>query len=42
MYRFIGSTPLGEEFPESRDRERTFTETIRLLSQYVQDGQDGR
>ncbi|MDE2779896.1 MAG: DUF1932 domain-containing protein [Chloroflexota bacterium] len=41
MYRFIGSTPLGEEFPESRDRERTFTETIRLLSQYVQDGQDG-
>ncbi|MDE2844999.1 MAG: DUF1932 domain-containing protein [Chloroflexota bacterium] len=42
MYRFIGSTPLGEEFPESRDRERTFTETIRLLSQYVQDGQGGR
>ena len=42
MYRFIGSTPLGEEFPESRDRERTFTETIRLLSQYVGDGQEGR
>jgi len=41
MYRFIGNTPLGEEFPESRDRERTFTETIRLLSQYVRDGQDG-
>ena len=35
MYRFIGSTPLGEEFPESRDRDRTFTETIRQLAQYV-------
>lgn len=37
MYRFIGSTPLGEEFPESRDKERTFTETIRILAQFVQD-----
>ncbi len=35
MYRFIGSTPLGEEFPESRDRERTFTETISQLADYV-------
>ncbi len=35
MYRFIGSTPLGEEFPESRDRDRTFTETIRQLARYV-------
>ena len=35
MYRFIGSTPLGEEFPESRDRERTFTETIQKLAGYV-------
>ena len=35
MYRFIGSTPLGEEFPESRDRHRTFTDTIRQLAQYV-------
>ncbi|MCY4365297.1 MAG: DUF1932 domain-containing protein [Chloroflexi bacterium] len=40
MYRFIGSTPLGEEFPESRDRERSFTDTIRLLSQYVQKEED--
>ncbi len=32
MYRFIGSTPLGEEFPESRDRDRTFTETISQLA----------
>ncbi|MYC28584.1 MAG: NAD(P)-dependent oxidoreductase [Chloroflexi bacterium] len=35
MYRLIGSTPLGEEFPESRDRERTFAETIRLLAESV-------
>ena len=35
MYRFIGGTPLGEEFPESRDRDRTFTETIRQLAQHV-------
>ena len=35
MYRLIGSTPLGEEFPESRDRDRTFTETIRQLVQHV-------
>ena len=36
IYRFIGSTPLGEEFPESRDRERTFSETIQQLAQQVQ------
>ncbi len=35
MYRFIGSTPLGGEFPESRDKERTFTETIRILADHV-------
>ena len=34
-YRFIGGTPLGEEFPESRDRDRTFTETIQQLAQHV-------
>ena len=36
MYRFIGSTPLGEESPESRDRGRTFTETIQKLAGYVE------
>ena len=36
MYRLIGSTPLGEEFPETRDRDRTFTETIRELARHVQ------
>ena len=35
MYRFIGSTPLGEEFPESRDRDRTFRETIAQLAEHV-------
>lgn len=40
MYQFIGDTPLGEEFPESRDRGRTFTDTIRELARHVppQDG----
>ncbi len=36
MYRFMGDTPLGEEFPESRDRERTFTDTIGQLATYVE------
>ncbi len=36
MYRLIGSTPLGEEFPETRDRDRTFTETISELARHVQ------
>ena len=36
MYRFIGDTPLGEEFPESRDRERTFADTIRQLAANVE------
>ena len=35
MYRFIGGTPLGEEFPESRDRNRSFTETIQQLAKQV-------
>ena len=38
MYRFIGDTPLGEETPESRDRDRTFTETIRQLARQAQPG----
>ena len=36
MYRFIGSTPLGDEFPESRDQERTFTDTIKQLAEWVE------
>ncbi len=41
MYEFIGSTPLGEESPESRDRDRTFTETIRQLAQSLRPHIDG-
>ena len=41
MYRLIGSTPLGEEFPESRDRERTFAETVEQLAQFVRSQQEG-
>ncbi len=33
MYRLVGDTPLGEETPESRDRERPLEETIRLLAE---------
>ena len=41
MYRLIGSTPLGDEFPESRDRDRTFIETIRQLAQHVRPQEAG-
>lgn len=39
MYEFIGSTPLGAESPETRDRDRTFVETIQQLAEHV--GKDG-
>ena len=39
MYRLIGSSPLGEEFPESRDRERTFSETIQQLAEHLRTSQ---
>ena len=42
MYRLIGSTPLGEEYPESRDRDRTFNETIRQLARHVKSGEKDR
>ena len=40
MYRLIGSTPLGDELPETRDRERTFTDTVQQLAQYLQSKQE--
>ena len=40
MYRLIGSSPLGDEFPESRDRERTFTETIQQLADHLRTSQE--
>ena len=36
MYRMIGETPLGEETPETADRERSLEETVRLLANWVQ------
>ena len=42
MYQFIGGTPLGEESPETRDRDRTFVETIRQLADHVGRGGDTR
>ncbi|MSQ05652.1 MAG: NAD(P)-dependent oxidoreductase [Dehalococcoidia bacterium] len=35
MYRLAGATPLGDEKPESRDRERSLEETVRLLAESV-------
>jgi 3-hydroxyisobutyrate dehydrogenase-like beta-hydroxyacid dehydrogenase len=37
MYRLVGGTPLDEEKPETRDRERTLEETVRLLAEFVQE-----
>ena len=33
IYRFVAATPLGQETPENRDRNRTGTEVVRLLAQ---------
>jgi len=33
MYRMIGETHLGDENPESRDKERDLAETIRLIAE---------
>jgi 3-hydroxyisobutyrate dehydrogenase-like beta-hydroxyacid dehydrogenase len=33
MYRLVGDTELGEETPESKDRERSLEETIRILTE---------
>ncbi|MQF95665.1 MAG: NAD(P)-dependent oxidoreductase [SAR202 cluster bacterium] len=32
MYRMIGATPLGDENPESRDKDRTLQETVRIIA----------
>ena len=41
MYRFMGSTPLGDERPETRDADRTLEETIRLLAGYISPDNSG-
>ncbi len=33
MYRMIGATPLGDENPETRDKDRDLAETIRLIAE---------
>jgi hypothetical protein len=37
MYRMIGATPLGDENPESRDKDRDLAETIRLIAEAMGD-----
>ncbi|MBL17023.1 MAG: 6-phosphogluconate dehydrogenase [Chloroflexi bacterium] len=37
MYRMIGATPLGDENPESRDRDRDMAETIRIIAESTSD-----
>ena len=41
MYRLMGSTPLGDERPETRDADRTLEETIRLLAGYISPDNSG-
>ena len=33
MYRMIGATSLGDENPETRDRNRDLAETIRIIAE---------
>ena len=37
MYRMIGATPMGDENPESRDKERNLAETIRIIAESTGD-----
>ena len=37
IYRMIGDTPLGDENPEGRDKERSLAETIRLIAESTGD-----
>ena len=39
MYRLVGSSPLGEETPETRDLARTWDQTVRRLVEHLQ-GED--
>mgnify|MGYP000851201621 CR=1 FL=1 len=34
VYRMVGSSPLGEETPETEDTGRSLSDTIRLLVEY--------
>jgi 3-hydroxyisobutyrate dehydrogenase-like beta-hydroxyacid dehydrogenase len=37
VYRFVGSTPLAEETPETRDRDRTLAQVIEGLAAHLQE-----
>jgi hypothetical protein len=37
VYRFVGSTPLAEETPENRDRDRTLLQVIEGLAASLQE-----
>jgi 3-hydroxyisobutyrate dehydrogenase-like beta-hydroxyacid dehydrogenase len=37
VYRFVGSTPLEEETPETRDRDRTLAQVIEGLAAHLQE-----
>ena len=34
MYRMVGATPMGDETPETEDRNRSLEETIRQLTEH--------
>jgi hypothetical protein len=37
MYRFVGTSPLAEETPETRDRDRTLAQVIEGLAAHLQE-----
>jgi len=42
MYRFVGTSPLAEETPETRDRDRTLAQVVEGLAAHLQEGKAPR
>jgi 3-hydroxyisobutyrate dehydrogenase-like beta-hydroxyacid dehydrogenase len=42
MYRFVGTSPLAEETPETRDRDRTLAQVIEGLAAHLQESRAPR
>jgi 3-hydroxyisobutyrate dehydrogenase-like beta-hydroxyacid dehydrogenase len=42
VYRFVGTTPLAEETPETRDQERTLAQVVEGLAAYLQESAASR
>jgi hypothetical protein len=42
MYRFVGASPLAEETPETRDRDRTLAQVIAGSAAHLQESQAPR